>query len=147
MSDSDEPRRVVLMVDDDEEDIYVTRRAFGGRRHIDAFHHVRSGEALFDYLAGRGSYAGRDCPRPGLILMDINMPRENGFSVLGRLRESPEHTVIPVVMLSTSTVGDDVDRAYRLGANSFIGKPSSSDEMRDIARHIDEFWFETALVP
>ena len=142
------PRRVVLMVDDDEEDVYVTRRAFDAHGRVDAFLHVDSGDALFDYLDNAGAYADRErYPRPQLILMDINMPRENGFSLLRRLRESSAHALIPVVMLSTSTVGDDVDEAYRLGANSFIGKPASSGRMQEVARHIDAYWFETALLP
>ena len=141
-------RRVVLMVDDDEEDVYLTRRAFRSSASIDAFHHVADGTSLFAYLAAEGEYSDRSAwPLPRLILMDINMPREDGFTLLTRLRGDDSVAPIPVIMLSTSMAEADIDRAYRLGANSFIGKPVTSEGMRDVARHVDGFWFETALTP
>lgn len=143
-----EARRVVLMVDDDDEDVYLTRRAFASSAAIDAFRHVADGASLFAYLGAEGEYADRDAwPRPRLILMDINMPRENGFSLLERLRADDALVPIPVIMLSTSMADTDIDRAYRLGANSFIGKPVTFEGMRDVARHLDGFWFDTALMP
>ena len=141
-------RRVVLMVDDDEEDAYLARRAFGAHTAVDAFRHVGDGASLFAYLRNEAPYADPiDCPRPGLILMDINMPRENGFELLRRLRADERTGAIPVIMLSTSTADDDIGEAYRLGANSFIGKPMSAHAMRDVARHVDAFWFEVARTP
>lgn len=143
-----EARRVVLMVDDDDEDVYLTRRAFASSAAIDAFRHVADGASLFAYLGAEGEYADRDAwPRPRLILMDINMPRENGFSLLERLRADDALVPIPVIMLSTSMADTDIDKAYRLGANSFIGKPVTFEGMRDVARHLDGFWFDTALMP
>jgi len=141
-------RRVVLMVDDDDDDVYLTRRAFDTSATIDAFRHVADGASLFAYLAGEGEYADPVAwPRPRLILMDINMPLENGFALLRRLRDDASLLSIPVIMLSTSTAETDVDEAYRLGANSFIGKPVTFEGMRDVARHVDGFWFDTALLP
>lgn len=140
--------RVVLMVDDDEEDIYLTRRAFerGGRR-ID-FRQVRNGAALFAYLANEGVYADVAAnPRPRLILMDINMPAENGLEILQRLREDPRHALLPVVMMSTSLSDRDVDKAYRLGANSFVAKAASARGTMELTRRIEAFWFDTAIVP
>ena len=148
MSRDEAVRRVVLVVDDDEEDVYLIRRAFGKRRSIDTIRHVPDGPSLFAYLGGEGKYSDQEAwPRPQLILMDINMPRENGFELLRRLREDRELAPIPVIMLSTSTADTDIAEAYRLGANSFINKPATSDGMRQVARHVDEFWFETALTP
>ena len=144
-----EPRsRLVLMVDDDEEDVYLTRRAFGSLGGTCTLRHVEDGESLFAWLDNAGDYGDRRAhPRPGLILMDINMPRVNGFEVLARLRSTDARAGIPVVMLSTSTAEADVERAYRLGANSFIGKPVRASGMQDIARRIEAFWFDTAIVP
>ena len=141
-------RRVVLMVDDDEEDAYLTRRAFRDHASVDVFHHVADGAALFAYLRAEGEYRDREAwPRPRLILMDINMPRENGFALLTRLRGDASLAPIPVIMLSTSMAEADIDRSYRLGANSFIAKPVTVEGLRDVARHVDGFWFETALTP
>ena len=143
-----ENERVVLMVDDDDEDVYLTRRAFASSASIDAFRHVADGTSLFAYLGAEGEYADRDAwPRPRLILMDINMPRENGFALLERLRADEAIAPIPVIMLSTSLADTDIDKAYRLGANSFIGKPVTFEGMRDVARRVDGFWFDTAMVP
>ena len=148
MIDSAAPPPLVLMVDDDEEDVYLTRRAFadGGRGEL--FRAVPDGERLFAYLENRGEYADRRAnPRPRLILMDINMPRENGFELLVRLRRDTADPPIPVIMMSTSSARDDVERAYRLGANAFVDKPVSADAMRRLARHVGSFWLETALLP
>jgi len=136
------------MVDDDEEDVYLTRRAFDTRPAIEAFRHVPDGPSLFAYLAREGSFDDPESwPPPRLILMDINMPRESGFVLLERLRADPAFAPIPVIMFSTSTADCEIDRAYRLGANSFIGKPTDTEGMRAVARHVDEFWFEAALTP
>ena len=142
------PAHVVLMVDDDEEDIYLTRRAFeGGGRQVD-FRQVRDGAALFAYLANKGEYADAVAnPRPRLILMDINMPAENGLELLRRLRGDPRYALLPVIMMSTSLSEQDVDEAYRLGANSFVAKAASAHGTKELARRIEAFWFDTVIVP
>ena len=148
MSEHDPQSPVVLMVDDDDEDVYLTRRAFRSCGARCRFDHVNDGESLFAWLDNVGDYTDPErAPRPQLILMDINMPRENGLELLGRLRRSVRHSQIPVIMLSTSVADRDVDDAYRLGANSFIGKPTTASGMQEIARQVGEFWFGTATLP
>ena len=148
MSESGSAPPLVLMVDDDEEDVYMTRRAFAADARDCRFRAVHDGDGLFAYLDNRGEFADAcSHPRPRLILMDINMPRENGFELLARIRGMAAHASIPVIVMSTSLAAQDIDRAYRLGANAFVGKPVTAQAMKALARHVRLFWFDTAVLP
>ena len=148
MSEPVRSRRVVLMVDDDKEDVYLTRRAFLAAERQTDFRHVSGGEALFAYLGNEGNYADELAnPRPRLVLMDINMPIENGLELLARVRGDPAHAMLPVIMMSTSLSERDVDEAYRLGANSFVAKASTARGTKELVQRIKSFWFDTAIVP
>jgi len=136
------------MVDDDEEDIYLTKRAFGESREGLIFNSVQSGDDLFDYLYARGEFADNpDVVIPDVILLDINIPKENGFEILARLRQDEMFGHLPVSMLTTSSANHDVAQAYRLGASTFISKSVSIDEMHSIAKHFCEYWFDFARLP
>lgn len=139
---------VVLMVDDDEEDAYATRRAFQEGKLANEFRHVKSGAELFDYLDNRGDFADRmENPRPHIILLDINMPEVGGLEVLEALRKNPTYRAIPVVMLTTSGHERDVLESYDRGANSFITKPVSVDGMLSVAQEFQSYWFQLVAIP
>ena len=138
----------VLMVDDDEEDIYATKRAFRHGKFANEFRYVKTGAALFDYLENKGEFGDEAAnPRPHIILLDINMPAMNGFEVLEKLRADDRYRKIPVVMLTTSSEDDDVVASYDKGVNSYISKPVDVDGMMNIARKFEDYWFELVRLP
>lgn len=128
-----------LMVDDDEEDIYLAKRAF--KEHVDQVRlcSVQSGVELFEWLRHEST--------PKLILLDVKMPVQNGFDIIEIIKASDEHSHIPVVMFSTSDAESDIRRAYSLGASSYICKPASADEMRRTAQKLCEYWLVVNRTP
>jgi CheY-like chemotaxis protein len=109
---------------------------------------VENGEELLDYLKRRGRFAPpASAPSPGLILLDLNMPRKDGREALREIKEDPELCTIPVVILTTSKADTDIARIYELGANSFIAKPVSFDGLVDVMRVLGRYWFEIVELP
>ena len=103
---------------------------------------------LLDYLHRTGAFAPpHPAARPGIILLDLNMPRMDGKEALGEIRSDPALRDIPVVVLTTSKADEDVLRSYSLGANSFIVKPVSFEGLVDVMRSIDTYWFEMVRLP
>jgi chemotaxis family two-component system response regulator Rcp1 len=137
--------RVILMVDDDEEDCHIVRSAVLRLKPAVRFECIFSGDELLTYL--RTSTATGERPRPDLILLDLNMPRKNGWETLQEVRSSPEYAGIPVIVLTTSQGQDDVSRSYRAGSNAFVTKPSSRSEMDRLLNTITGFWFGSAQLP
>ncbi len=126
---------VILMVDDDEEDVYSVQRSLRGVETVGAFRAVHDGEELFDYLEQRGRFSEMaDCPRPDIILLDINLSRTSGIDVLARLRSDTRYRDLPVSMLTNSDSDWEVRASYREGADGFLTKPLCEDDMRDILR-------------
>lgn len=139
---------VILMVDDDPEDIYLTKRAFATDDEDIVFKGVGSGVELFEYLNQEKRHSERQSNHyPWLILLDVNIPKEDGFDILKRLKQDSHHGHLPVVMLSTSKTESDVKKAYRLGANSFFTKMVGTSEMKSMAVNICDYWFRYAKVP
>ena len=139
---------VLLMVDDDEEDVYLTKRAFCSYSSNLVFKSVSNGDELFDYLDHHGEFREiRTDQTPVVIMLDINMPRENGFELLSRLKSHPNHKHLPVIMLTTSCTESDVRKAYGLGASSYVCKSVNADEMKKVAAKVCDFWFDFARVP
>ena len=132
----------LLLVDDDPEDAFLTRRAFQRCKLINEFQHVASAEAMFDHLDRAAPEA-----RPDLILLDINMPGMGGLEALRRLREHGTWRAIPVVVLSTSDDVRDVLSSYDIGANSYVTKPVDMDGLTKVARLFDEYWFQLVRLP
>jgi CheY-like chemotaxis protein len=135
----------VLVVDDNEDDVLLLREAFAGSSLVDFITTVEDGEEAMQYLRKQGKYT--NAKRPGLILLDINMPRKNGFEVLADIRSDANLRNIPVVMLTTSKHESDILRAYSTGACSFISKPVNFDKMRLIAQQFTVYWTQVANVP
>lgn len=135
------------MVDDDDEDIYMTRRAFCSHQSNLLFDCAHSGAEMFDYLHARGEYASRNIESPpGVILLDINIPKENGFAILQQLRDS-EFSHIPVTIHTTSSAANDIQKAYQLGACSYICKSASLQGGQEVAKQFCDYWFGVARLP
>lgn len=117
-------------------------------RLVNDIRFVEDGEELLEYLQQRGRYADHDnAPRPGLILLDLNMPRMDGREALQRIKNDPELRRIPVVILTTSKAEEDIYRSYDLGVNSFIIKPVTFESLVNIMRVLERYWFEIVEIP
>jgi CheY-like chemotaxis protein len=139
---------LVLMVDDDLEDVYLTKRAFISQLCNIDFRSVQNGQQFFNYLNREGEFAGLTAKdMPDVILLDINIPLENGFAILEKLRNDLNHGHLPVIMLTTSTSEKDIRTAYQLGASSFICKSVNSSEMKETVNNICQYWFGFAQLP
>ena len=140
--------RVILLVEDLEDDILLVTRAFKKVGLTNPMQVVRDGEEAIDYLRGEGKYANRDeYPLPSLILLDLKLPKIDGFEVLTWVRAHPTLKTIPVLVLTSSDHIRDVNRAYELGANSFLVKQLDFDELSDAAAVIKDYWLRLAETP
>lgn len=139
----------ILVADDDEEDRMLARDALAESRLANPLYFVEDGVELLEFLHRRGAYADpADAPRPGLILLDINMPRMSGLEALRELKGDPELRRIPVVVLTTSRADEDILSSYDLGVNSFISKPVTFEGLVSVMRLLGRYWFEIVdLVP
>ena len=139
---------VILMADDDADDRLLAKDALAECRLSNDLRFVENGEELIDYLQRRGKYANlADSPRPGLILLDLNMPKKDGREALKEIKEDPRLCTIPVVVLTTSKADTDIGRIYELGANSFISKPVSFDSLVEVMKILGRYWFEIVELP
>jgi CheY-like chemotaxis protein len=131
----------ILLVDDSPEDAFFISRALEKVGLGDCVRVVDDGEEAIRYLCGEGQYADRHkFPFPSVILSDLKMPRVSGFELLRWVRAHPECTVIPTILFSSSAIESDVREAYRLGANSYMVKPTSSQELEKLMRLAAEYW-------
>src|SRR3990172_11481657 len=116
----------ILMADDDAEDCMLTERALAASRGVDDLRFVGDGEEVMDYLMRRGEYADpQTSPRPDIILLDLNMPKKDGYATLEEIKAQPGIRSIPIVVLTTSNVEEDVQLSYDRGASSFITNPAT----------------------
>ena len=138
---------VILMAEDDADDRLLAKDALAECGMADDLYFVENGEDLLDYLQSRGKYGQSPRPRPRLILLDLNMPRKDGREALREIKNNPALRRIPVVVLTTSNAEMDIERAYELGANSFISKPVAFDSLVSIMRTIGQYWFATTELP
>src|SRR5208283_1620477 len=131
------------MADDDQDDCLLVNKAFEASRLANDLRFVEDGEELMDYLHCRGKYAdGRSAPRPGLILLDLNMPRKDGREALKEIKNDAGLREIPIVVLTTSKDEEDILRSYNLGANSYITKPVTFEGLVDVMKSLGKYWFE-----
>jgi len=137
----------ILMADDDDDDRRLTREALLEGRLANDLRFVENGEELMDYLRRQGKYTGTEVPRPGLILLDLNMPRKDGRTVLKEIKSDPELRQIPVVVLTTSQADEDIFKSYDLGVNSYIVKPVTFEALVDILQTLEKYWFEIVELP
>jgi CheY-like chemotaxis protein len=138
----------ILMADDDADDRQFTQDALVASRLVNALHFVEDGVQLMDYLRGRGAYtAPGSAPRPGLILLDLNMPKMDGREALKEIKSDPGLRRIPVVVLTTSKAEEDILRSYEFGANSFIAKPVTFEGLVKVMDQLGHYWFELVELP
>ena len=146
MADDAQTRVVdVLLVEDDPGDVLMTREAFEHHKLRNQLHVVNDGEQALQFLHRTGKYAS--APRPGLILLDLNLPRRDGLEVLAELKGDPGLRVIPVVILTTSQADEDVLRSYALHANAYVSKPVDFERFMDVIRQIDNFFVTVVKLP
>ncbi len=139
---------VILMADDDADDRMLTRDALHESRVLNDLRFVEDGEELMDYLSRRGKYANPDdSPRPGLILLDLNMPKKDGREALKEIKSDPNLRRIPVVVMTTSKAEEDIYRSYDIGASSFITKPVTFDRLVELMRALGDYWVEFVELP
>ena len=137
-----------IMADDDADDRTLAQEAFEEGRLINDLRFVENGEELMDYLRRTGRYAPpAEAPRPGLILLDLNMPRKDGRTVLKEIKNDPDLRQIPVVVLTTSKADEDIYKSYDLGVNSYIVKPVTFEALVDILQAVGKYWFEIVELP
>jgi CheY-like chemotaxis protein len=138
----------ILLADDDEDDRLMTRDALRDARLHNDLRFCTDGVDLLDYLHRRGGHAAPDAsPRPGLILLDLNMPRMDGREALAEIKKDPELRSIPVVVLTTSKAEEDIVRSYELGVNSFITKPVTFLGLVEVMRVFSRYWMEIVDLP
>jgi CheY-like chemotaxis protein len=138
----------IVLADDDEEDRLMTKEALAESRLANDVRLVADGEELTDYLFQRGDYSDpANAPTPGLILLDLNMPKKDGREVLAEIKNDPRLRQIPVVVLTTSKTEEDIVRTYELGVNSFITKPVTFDGLVEAMSVFTEYWFEIVKLP
>ena len=135
----------ILLIEDNEGDVFLTRKAFNSMDIDYVLHHAPSGDVAMDILWQDEAY--KDIPRPNIILMDINLPGKSGVDILNEIKNDEKLRSIPVIILTTSQAECDVWRAYNLQASSYIVKPSCIEDYRNIVKAIEEFWFDTVVLP
>jgi CheY-like chemotaxis protein len=142
----EQPRAVeILLVDDNIGDVVLAKEGLKGAKFTNRVSTVRDGIEALDFLHRRGKYAG--ARRPDFVLLDIEMPRKNGWEVLSKIRHDKVLKSLPVIILTSSQAKDDISRAYELGANCFVTKPADLDEMVQVVQAIENFWTSVAELP
>jgi CheY-like chemotaxis protein len=139
---------VILLAEDREDDIVLIRKAFSKASFLNPLHVVRDGEEAIAYLSGTGHYANRpEYPLPELLLLDLKMPKVDGFEVLSWIRRQPDLAALRVVVLTSSDRIQDVNRAYQLGANSFLVKPVDFEHFVEVTKALKGYWLWMTKAP
>lgn len=139
---------VILMAEDDSDDRLLVQEAMTESHWEGDVHFVENGEELLDYLDKKGEFSPpAAAPKPGLILLDLNMPKMDGKEVIAKIRQHPEFRKIPVVVLTTSKADTDIEEVYELGANSFITKPVQFESLVTVMKLLSDYWFKTVVLP
>ena len=150
MQDIDNPGKLItiLIADDDPDDRELTRDALAECRLANNVHFVKDGEELMDYLNRRGAYQNlAGTPLPGLLLLDLNMPRKDGREALKEIKANPALRRLPIVVLTTSKAEEDILRTYDLGVNSYVTKPVTFESLVETIKVLGKYWFEIVELP
>ena len=135
----------ILLVEDDPGDVLMTREAFAHHKIRNPLHVAEDGVEALRFLKREGPFG--EAPRPGLILLDLNLPRKDGRELLGEIKQDPGLRTIPVVVLATSEAEEDILRSYELHANAYVTKPVDFEKFVEVVRKIDDFWVTVVKLP
>jgi CheY-like chemotaxis protein len=135
----------ILLVEDSESDVYLTRASLEGKRTRNSLHVARDGEEAMAFLRHEGVHA--EAPRPDVILLDLNLPKKDGREVLAEVKADPDLGVIPVVVITTSQAEEDVLRSYELRANCYVTKPIDLTQFQKVVKAVEGFWFSIVTLP
>ena len=135
-------KRTILVVEDNEDDWFILQRAIKVANILNPVRHVPDGQQAIDYLQGAGPFSDRTAfPSPSLVLLDLKLPVKQGFEVLSWARQNPLLKGMVIVILTSSKAESDIAKAYALGANAFLVKPTAADKLADAMKAMDIFWF------
>ncbi|HVK59416.1 MAG TPA: response regulator [Candidatus Kapabacteria bacterium] len=135
--------RAILLAEDNEDDVFLMQRALKGASIANPLHIVEDGQQAIDYLLGRGQFADREKhPFPAIVFLDLKLPLKSGLEVLEWIREQPELRNLVVLILTSSSEPSDLRRAYHLGANSYLVKPPTVNQLLDLAKAFKWYWLE-----
>ncbi len=137
----------ILMADDDPDDRLLLKEALEENRLGNIIDFAVDGQDLMDYLKREGTYANCHTPLPGLILLDLNMPRKSGREALQEIKSDPDLRRIPVVIMTTSEAEEDILRSYDLGVNSFVVKPITFERLVEIVKSVTDYWLQIVRLP
>lgn len=139
---------IILIADDDAEDRMLIREALEESRLKNNIQFVENGEELMDYLLNQGKFGNKEqYPTPGLILLDLNMPKKDGREALKEIKANDQLRLIPIVVLTTSKAEEDIIRTYDLGVSSFITKPVTFSALVDVMKTVSKYWFQIVELP
>lgn len=139
---------LILMAEDDADDRLLVKEALEESRVLNELRFVEDGEELLEYLRRQGRYAGEgESPRPGLVLLDLNMPRKDGREALREIKADPELRRIPIVVMTTSKAEEDIFRSYDSGASSYITKPVTFERLVELMKTLGQYWIEFVELP
>lgn len=138
----------ILMAEDDPDDRLLTQEALEEARLANKLYFVKDGEELIEFLCHQGRYQDpTSAPRPGVILLDLNMPRKDGREALKEIKENPNLRRIPVIVLTTSKAEEDILRSYDMGVSGYVTKPVGLEQLVEVMRMIGKYWFEIVELP
>jgi CheY-like chemotaxis protein len=136
------------MAEDDPDDRLLTEEALREAHLVNDLHFVFDGEELMDYLRNQGKFADKDDnPRPGIILLDLNMPKKDGREALQEIKDDESLRSIPVVVLTTSKAEEDILKSYDLGVSGYVTKPVTLQELIEVMKALGRYWFEIVELP
>jgi two-component system response regulator len=139
---------LILMAEDDADDRLLVKEALEESRVLNELRFVEDGEELLDYLRRQGRYAADGAsPRPGLVLLDLNMPRKDGREALREIKADPDLRRIPIVVMTTSKAEEDIFRSYDSGASSYITKPVTFERLVELMKTLGQYWIEFVELP
>ncbi len=139
---------VILMAEDDPDDRLLSKDALEEAHLVNDLRFVTNGEELMDYLYKRAAFEDcTSCPRPGLILLDLNMPLKDGREALKEIKADPNLRIIPVVVLTTSKAEEDILKSYDLGVSGYITKPVTFDGLINVMRTLGKYWLQIVELP
>jgi two-component system, response regulator len=139
---------VILMAEDDPDDRLLTEEALREAHLVNDLHFVYDGEELMDYLRNQGKFADQEeNPRPGIILLDLNMPKKDGREALQEIKDDESLRSIPVVVLTTSKAEEDILKSYDLGVSGYVTKPVTLQELIEVMKALGRYWFEIVELP